>query len=216
MNAVRALIFDLDGTLLDSLQDLCLSTNHALLQMGYPQRSLEEVRRFVGNGVHRLIERAVPPGTTPDDLEACFRHFQQHYLLHCQDHTAPYPGIPDMLRQARQRGYRTAIVSNKLQAGVDELYDAHFRQLVDVAIGERPSLRRKPAPDMVLYALRHLRLSPHEALYIGDSEVDVLTAQAAALPCISVLWGFRSRHELEAAGATRFASSPADLLSLLP
>ena len=207
----RVLIFDLDGTLLDTLGDLCCSTNYALCRSGFPERNLDEVRRFVGNGVHKLIERAVPQDTPEEKLEACFRIFQQHYLVHCQDTTRLYPGVADMLREIRADGYRTAIVSNKLQAGVDELYETYFRNVVDLAIGERPGLRRKPAPDMVLLALRQLGFPPSRAVYIGDSEVDCLTARNSGIPCISVLWGFRSRPELLAAGATCFVSTPQEL-----
>ena len=211
----RALIFDLDGTLLDTLGDLCASANYALCQSGFPERTLDEVRRFVGNGVHKLIERAVPQGTPREELEVCFHYFQRHYLVHCQDTTRLYPAVADMLQEVKADGYRTAIVSNKLQAGVDELYETYFRDVVDLAIGERPGLRRKPAPDMVLFALRQLGLPSSRAIYIGDSEVDYQTAQSSGLPCISVLWGFRSYPELVAAGATCFVSNPLELVAKL-
>ena len=211
----KGIIFDLDGTLTYTLQDLCDSTNHALREMGWSERTLDEVRQFVGNGVHRLIERAVPMGVTPDMLEQCFSLFQRHYLVHCQDHTCLYPGVEDMLRDAHSRGFRTAIVSNKLQAGVDELYKVFFRDVIDVAIGEREGIRRKPAPDMVDTALAQLGLSRDEVVYVGDSEVDVATALNAQLPCIAVLWGFRDKAQLEEAGATTFLSHPRELLPLL-
>ncbi len=207
-----AAVFDLDGTLLDSLLDLYLSTNHALSLMGFPQRTREEVRRFVGNGVERLMRRAVPEGTAEEAFQQCFRLFRQHYVDHCRDHTAPYPGIIALLQALRRQGVPAAIVSNKLQEGVDELQAQHFSGLVSVAIGEHPGARRKPAPDMVVQAVRQLQTEPSRCLYIGDSEVDVQTARNAGLDCVAVLWGFRSRRELEQAGATRFVGSPAELL----
>ena len=211
----KGIIFDLDGTLPYTLQDLCDSTNHALREMGWPERTLDEVRQFVGNGVHRLVERAVPKDVTDEALEKCFSIFQRHYLVHCQDHTSLYPGVKDMLRDVHERGFRTAIVSNKLQAGVDELYRVFFRGVIDVAIGERKGIKRKPAPDMVETALTQLGLTRNEVVYVGDSEVDVATALNAHLPCISVLWGFRDREQLEEAGATTFLSHPQELLPLL-
>ena len=215
MSHIRAVIFDLDGTLTDTLQDLCNSTNYALRQMGWRERSLGEVRRFVGNGVRKLIERAVPEGISEADSEHCFSIFQQHYLLHCQDTTCLYDGVAEMLRDVHTAGLRTAIVSNKLQAGVDELYQTFFHDVVDVAIGEREGIRRKPAPDMVELALQELGVDKFEAVYVGDSEVDVRTALNSGLPCISVLWGFRDRDELQEAGATLFINHPRELLEIL-
>ena len=212
---VKSIIFDLDGTLTDTLQDLCNSTNYALRQMGWSERSLAEVRRFVGNGVRRLIEHAVPEGVSSADFERCFAIFQEHYLEHCQDTTCLYEGVAEMLREVHAAGYRTAIVSNKLQAGVDELYATYFRGVVDVAVGEREGIRRKPAPDMVELALRELGADKSEAVYVGDSEVDVATAHNSGLPCISVLWGFRDKEQLIEAGATCFISHPRELLPLL-
>lgn len=212
---MKAVVFDLDGTLLDTLQDLYESTNYALMEMGMPLRRLDEVRHFVGNGVRRLIERAVPEQTDEARLETCFAHFQRHYLRHCQDHTRLYPGIDHLLRTLHERGFLLAIVSNKLQAGVDELYEAYFRGVVDVAIGEREGVRRKPAPDMVHLALQELRIYACEAIYVGDSEVDLATARAASLPCTSVLWGFRTREELLRAGATWLVETPGELLDEL-
>ena len=211
----KGIIFDLDGTLTYTLQDLCDSTNYALREMGWPERTLDEVRQFVGNGVRRLVERAAPKYVTNDMLEECFSIFQRHYLVHCQDHTCLYPGVKDMLRDVHERGFRTAIVSNKLQAGVDELYKAFFKDVIDVAIGEREGIRRKPAPDMVETALSQLGLPRNEVVYVGDSEVDIATALNAQLPCISVLWGFRDKAQLEEAGATTFLSHPRELLPLL-
>ncbi len=212
----RAAIFDLDGTLIDSLHDLYLSANAALRGMGFEERTEDEVRQFVGNGVGMLIQRAVPAGTSEEATSQCLAIFKQHYVAHCRDHTAPYDGILPLLRQLRVRGVRTAIVSNKLQAGVDELAEEHFQGLVDAAIGERPGILRKPSPGMVDEAVARLGVLKSECLYIGDSEVDVLTARNAAIDAVAVLWGFRSRQQLLEAGAHCFVEAPEELLRFFP
>ena len=210
---MKAIVFDLDGTLLDTLEDLADATNWALRQNGMPERTLDEVRSFVGNGVRRLIEQAVPDSTDAQRLEKIFADFKSYYVAHCQDKTHLYPGISELLQALKAEGFRLAIVSNKLQAGVDELYDRYFRDTVEVAVGERPGMRRKPTPDMVLSALRELDVTPDEAVYVGDSDVDLATARNSGLPCISVLWGFRDREFLLAHGATCLAETPKDVLS---
>ena len=211
----KAIIFDLDGTLTDTLEDLCLSTNYALSSCGLPERHPDEVRRFVGNGVRKLIERAVPADTEPAMLEWCFDAFRSHYIIHCQDHTQLYPGIASLLTALHAKGYRMAVVSNKMQSGVTELARLFFQGVIDVAIGEQPGIPRKPAPDMVQAALAGLGVTTEEAVYVGDSDVDLQTAANAGLPCISVLWGFRTREFLIAHGATVFAEHPQDILSLV-
>ena len=212
---VRAVVFDLDGTLLDTLEDLANATNWALRRNGMPERSLAEIRQFVGNGVRRLVERAVPKGTDDALFERTFDDFKRYYVNHCQERTCLYDGIPELLRELKKRGYKLAIVSNKLQAGVDELYERYFRDTVEVALGEQPQWQRKPAPDMVLEALRRLGVTADEAIYVGDSDVDMATARNSGLSCISVLWGFRDPEFLKAHGATCFAQRPADILGLL-
>ena len=212
---MQAVIFDLDGTLLNTLDDLATAVNWALRQNGMAERTIDEVRRFVGNGVRRLIEQAVPEGTDEARLERTFADFKRYYVAHCQDKTCLYPGIDDMLNGLKARGHRMAIVSNKLQAGVDELYDRYFRDSVEVAVGERPGIARKPAPDMVHAALGALGIGHTDAIYVGDSDVDLLTAHNSGLPCISVLWGFRDKDFLLAHGATTLAETPADVLRLL-
>ena len=211
----KAIIFDLDGTLTDTLEDLFLSTNYALQSQGLPGRTLDEVQRYVGNGVRKLIERAVPEDTEPRTLERCFEAFRAHYVIHCQDHTCLYPGIASLLTALHAKGYRMAVVSNKLQTGVTELAAGFFGGVIDVAIGEQPGIPRKPDPDMALAALNQLGVSASEAVYVGDSDVDLQTAANAGLPCISVLWGFRSRDFLIAHGATTLVKSPKDILSLV-
>ena len=212
---MKTIIFDLDGTLLDTLEDLYLSANHALRSCGFPQRTLSEVRNFVGNGVRMLIHRAVPQGIPQPQEEACFQQFRAHYVQHCQDHTRPYPGIQEMLATLKEEGYRMGIVSNKLQAGVTELHEAWFRETIGVAVGESEGIRRKPAPDMVLRALSELGSPVTEAVYVGDSDVDLETARQAGMPCISVLWGFRDRAFLSAHGATTFAGRPDEIAGIL-
>ena len=211
----KAIIFDLDGTLTDTLEDLYLSVNYALRSCGLPERSLDEVRRFVGNGVRQLIERAVPEGTDPPVVAKCFETFHSYYIIHCQDHTALYPGIATLLMSLHTKGYRMAVVSNKIQDGVTELAQSYFRGVIDVAIGEQPGIPRKPEPDMLYNALAQLGVDASEAIYVGDSDVDLQTAANAGLPCISVLWGFRSRNFLVAHGATMLAETPQDILQLV-
>lgn len=211
----KAIIFDLDGTLTDTLYDLRESTNYALRQMGWRERSVDEIRRFVGNGVRRLIEQAVPEHTDELEFMECFEIFREHYVEHCQDHTDLYPGIRELLLELKKRGYKMAIVSNKLQAGVAELQDSFFKNVIDIAIGEQDGFRRKPFPDMVNLALERLGVSRDEAIYVGDSEVDMATARNAGLPCISVLWGFRDQEYLMAIGAFQMVKKPAEILDLV-
>lgn len=205
-------IFDLDGTLLDTLQDLTESTNYALRTYSLPAHSLDEIRHMVGNGIHLLIERAVPAGTEEAITEKVFDAFRAHYLEHSMDHTKPYEGVLDMLVELRKKGKKIAIVSNKLQPAVSDLHRQFFASCVDVAIGERPGLRRKPEPDMVEEALKQLHSGPEGAVYVGDSDVDLLTARNSHLPCISVLWGFRTREELTASGADTFVGKPEEIV----
>lgn len=218
MNAIkgrRTLVFDLDGTLLNTLDDLAASTNYALRECGYAERTVDEVRQFVGNGVRRLIEQAVPEGTSAEDCDNTLRIFKEHYVEHCQDKTDLYPGVAEMLKELHDKGMRIAIVSNKLQAGVDELHRRYFADCVEVAIGETEDVKRKPAPDMVLKALELLGATAEDAVYIGDSEVDVLTAKNASLPCITVLWGFRDRGFLQKNGACVFVEKPEEILKCI-
>lgn len=208
------LIFDLDGTLLDTLDDLAASLNHALTGFSLPARSREEVRGFIGNGVRLLVRRALPETADPETERQVFAAFADHYRTHCADLTRPYDGVIDMLRRARQRGFATAVVSNKSHREVQALCDRFFPGLLDMAAGERPGLARKPAPDLPRLVLRELGFSADQACYIGDSPVDVETARNAGLDCVCVSWGFRSRDELIRAGARRIAASPAELAAL--
>lgn len=201
-------IFDLDGTLLDTLQDLADSANHALQRCGYPARTTEEIRAFVGNGVGQLIHLAVPTQTPPEAEAECLSAFRSHYLTNMAHRTAPYPGILPLLEDLKGRGLHLAVVSNKFDGAVKALCRTYFEGRLTVAIGEADGVARKPAPDTVLRALDELGVGPERAVYIGDSDVDILTAQNSGLPCISVTWGFRDRAFLAAHGATVFADSP--------
>ena len=206
-------IFDLDGTLLDTLQDLATSVNYALRQHHMPEHSIDDVRRFVGNGVRRLMELAVPEGTADPAFEAAFATFREYYMEHSLDTTRPYDGIPELIHELKQRGCRMAVVSNKMMAATQELVH-HFFPEIEVAIGEHEAegIRKKPAPDTVFAAMK--QLGQGSAVYVGDSDVDLATARNSGLPCISVLWGFRDREFLLAHGATIFVEKPCEILCI--
>ena len=212
-------IFDLDGTLLDTLDDLAGAVNRTLVSMGFPARTRDEVRAFVGNGVGKLIRRALPHGVDEAIFEAALSQFKSDYAAHNTDATAPYPGILNLLTALRAQGIRTAVVSNKFDAATRALCRRYFGDLIEVAVGEDEAagLRRKPAPDTVLEAFSRLGVNPTDvrAVYIGDSDVDIDTATAASLPCISVTWGFRDEDFLRAAGATTLVHTTEELLGQL-
>ena len=207
-------IFDLDGTLLDTLGDLAAATNYALCQHGMPEHSIDDVRRFVGNGVRKLMERAIPDGAHNPDFEATFATFRQYYMQHSLDTTQPYEGISETLAALKAKGCRLAVVSNKMMAATQELCQHFFPDTIEVAIGENEAagIRKKPAPDTVFAALDALGVGKGNAVYVGDSDVDIQTAANAGLPCISVLWGFRDKAFLTENGAKTFISTPSELL----
>ena len=211
--AYEIYIFDLDGTLLDTLQDLAASVNYALRQHHMPEHSVDDVRRFVGNGVRRLMERAIPEGAANPAFEAAFATFRKYYMEHSLDTTRPYDGIPELIHELKKRGCRMAVVSNKMMAATQELVH-HFFPEIEVAIGENEAagIRKKPAPDTVFAAMK--QLGEGSAVYVGDSDVDLATARNSGLPCISVLWGFRDRDFLLAHGATTFVEQPLDILGI--
>lgn len=211
MHKYKTYIFDLDGTLLSTLADLAASTNYALRTHHMPERSLDEVRRFVGNGVKKLMERAIPDGLNNPLFEETFATFRQHYMQHNLDTTQPYPGIMQLLEQLKAEGKNIAVVSNKFYAATRELCRHFFGDLVPVAIGEREDIRKKPAPDTVIEALRELGVDKEGAVYIGDSDVDIMTAKNSGMPCVSVLWGFRDKEFLLEHGATTLISQPKDM-----
>ena len=211
MHKYKTYIFDLDGTLLSTLADLAASTNYALRTHHMPERSLDEVRRFVGNGVKKLMERAIPNGLNNPLFEETFATFRQHYMQHNLDTTQPYPGIMQLLEQLKAEGKNIAVVSNKFYAATRELCRHFFGDLVPVAIGEREDIRKKPAPDTVIEALRELGVDKEGAVYIGDSDVDIMTAKNSGMPCVSVLWGFRDKEFLLEHGATTLILKPEEM-----
>lgn len=211
MRKYNTIIFDLDGTLLNTLEDLAAAVNYALVQCGQPVRNLDEVRTFVGNGIRNLIIRAVPQGEENPKFEEVFAVFKEYYGAHCNDKTCLYRGVRNLLVQLKEEGCRLAIVSNKADFAVKELQKIYFDGLIEVAIGEKEGILRKPAPDTVNQALRELDSVRKEAVYVGDSEVDIATAQNAGIPCVSVTWGFRDREFLREHGAKVFADTAEDL-----
>lgn len=209
--AYKLAIFDLDGTILDTLEDLADAVNYALGEHGYPGRTIEEVRRFVGNGIRKLIERAVPAGLEKEEIDKVHETFSAYYQQHCADKTRPYEGILPLLKRLRAAGCLTAVVSNKADAAVQPLCRHYYDGLFDYAVGERAGIRRKPDPDSVQEVLRRLQVKAEDAVYIGDSEVDIRTAENAGLDSIIVTWGFRDRTYLESQGGRRFVDRPEEI-----
>lgn len=220
----KTLIFDLDGTLMNTLDDLHASISYALREAGLEPNQKQDTRRYLGNGIRRLVERSVEQ-SKPDADEALkervFETFRAYYVEHSMDRTAPYEGVKEMLKECKQRGFFTAIVSNKLAPAVKDLHKAFFADTIDVAIGETPTVKRKPAPDMVDEAIRQLSqlhgqsIEKSACVYVGDSEVDLLTAKNSALPCIAVSWGFRDRDYLVEQGAKVIIDHPEELFEHL-
>lgn len=216
MNDIKkydTIIFDLDGTLLDTLEDLKDSVNYAMSFYGFPERSLEEVRTFVGNGVGKLIELSIPGGISNPLFEECLKTFRDHYSQNMQNKTAPYSGIHEMLKKLRDKGYKLAVVSNKFDSAVKSLVQDYFGEYIEVAVGESDNVSRKPAPDTVIKALAELGSVPEKAVYVGDSEVDAMTAKNSNLAFVGVTWGFRTREVLKEQGAKNIIDEPGQLLS---
>lgn len=213
---IRSILFDLDGTLLDTLDDLANSVNYALRTHHLPERSHTEIRSFLGNGIRNLMLDAVGRGMSDEAFEPVFQTFRTYYVEHCLDKSKPFAGIIDLLKALQQRGITMAVVSNKLHPAVVELNERFFKDYIASAVGESATVRRKPNPDAVLAALSELGCSKDEAVYVGDSEVDLHTAQNAGMQCMLVLWGFRDEDFLRSLpGASLFAQCPADILSWL-
>ena len=200
------ILFDLDGTLLNTLEDLLDATNFALARCGYPPRTLRELRRFVGNGAENQIRMSLPEGASPEEVQRVLKIYKPYYTEHCKVKTRPYGGILDALAILKEK-YPVAVVSNKPDAAVKALCAEVFPGIY--ALGEAPDCPRKPAPDMVNKACRAIGVDT--CVYVGDSEVDVRTAKNAGVPCLSVLWGFRDREEIEQAGGEFFCETPAEL-----
>lgn len=208
-------IFDLDGTLLDTLTDLMNSANYALRQQGLKERTYKEIRAIVGHGIKNLIDRAVPEGTSEELTAEVFRGFREHYKVHCADATAPYPGVRELLGKLRGAGVKIGVISNKADPAVQDLMKIYFDGLVDIARGELPGVPKKPAPDGVWKMTDEFGVDRKDAVYIGDSEVDVETAANSGLDCVTVTWGFRDRDVLTAAGATVLADCVGEVYDLI-
>lgn len=206
-----AVVFDMDGTILNTLEDLKISLNQALEAEGFPPRTLEEVRQTVGNGYRDLMRNSCPPGTPDEVVERVFQAFSEHYAQHYADHTAPYEGIPELLETLKAAGLKLAVVSNKGDREACHLAERNFPGIFDAVIGQRDDVPRKPDPQMVEIVLREMGVGAREAVYVGDSEVDIKTATAAGLPVLLVTWGFRSQGQLEAAGGREFFHTVGEL-----
>ena len=213
-NKIKAVIFDLDGTLLDTLTDLTISVNASMREHSMPEHTRDEVCAYVGNGVYKLMQRAVPDGEYNAKYTSALEYFKEHYALHMYDNTGAYPGIMDALSTLKDEGYKLAVVSNKFDLAVVELCRRYFSEYIEVAAGENEAcgIRKKPAPDTVFEALKKLGCTSDEAVYVGDSDVDVHTAKNAGMPCISVLWGFRKKDFLISEGAEIFAEDADELI----
>ena len=208
-------IFDLDGTILNTLEDLADSTNYALKTCGYPERTMDEVRQFVGNGIRKLMERAVPEGTPVEEIDRVHETFTAHYKVHCADKARPYDGIMELLQNLKKDGCKLAVVSNKADYGVQELCKQYFDGVFDFAVGEREGIRKKPAPDSVNEVLKTLGCSRDRAVYIGDSDVDIQTAANAQMDHIIVEWGFRDVQFLISQGAKVLVEKPEEILEIV-
>lgn len=211
----QAILFDLDGTLLNTLDDLHNSVNRTLAAFHLPLRTKEETRLAVGDGVGMLIARSIPHGQENPAFAEILAAFRADYAENNRIVTAPYEGILPLLNTLREKKIRIGVVSNKFDSAVKALCADYFASLVEVAVGERENVRRKPHPDSLFAAMETLGVHPHDCLYVGDSETDVASAQNAGIDCLSVLWGFRDKETLEKAGATRFAQTPTEILKLI-
>ena len=211
----KSVIFDLDGTLLDTLDDLMNAVNFALREFSFPERSRAEIRSFIGNGVIKLMERSTPAGTDSITQEKCLSCFRSYYLEHMADNTAPYKGVISLLERLKNEGITTAVVSNKLHSAVVGLCEDYFPSLIDIPLGVAEEKERKPSPFNVFRALEILSSDKENTIYVGDSNVDVETAHRASLKCIGVTWGFRDREELEAHCCDFIADTAKEVLELI-
>lgn len=214
---IHCVVFDLDGTLLNTLDDLRDSTNFALSKFGYPERTLSEIKTFVGNGVRLLIERAIPSGALNPDFEDCLEIFKAHYKENMFNKTIPYEGVLDMLNTLDLRGIQTAVVSNKFDIAVKDLCKKYFGDLIKIAVGENEEkgIRKKPFPDSVLRAVLELGVNTNNTIYVGDSETDIQTARNAGLLSVGCLWGYRSEKVLRDEGANYIINSPEEIIGLI-
>lgn len=211
----KAVIFDMDGTILNTLEDLKNATNYSLRQFGMPERSLEEVRMFVGNGIRKLVERAVPAGTPREKIDQILDVFLEYYEIHSADNTSPYPGILELVEKLKKSGIKTAVSTNKADVPAQELGREYFNGIFDLIVGQQDGLKVKPAPDSVNKILSILDIQKKDAIYIGDSDVDVQTAKNSGLDFIGVSWGFRGREFLEKNGAKNIVDNANEILDLV-
>lgn len=211
----KAVIFDMDGTILNTLEDLKNATNYSLRQFGMPERSLEEVRMFVGNGIRKLVERAVPAGTQKEKIDQILDVFLEYYEIHSADNTSPYPGILELVEKLKKSGIKTAVSTNKADVPAQELGKEYFNGIFDLIVGQQDGLKVKPAPDSVNKILSILDIQKKDAIYIGDSDVDVQTAKNSGLDFIGVSWGFRGREFLEKNGAKNIVDNANEILDLV-
>lgn len=211
----KAVIFDMDGTILNTLEDLKNATNYSLRQFGMPEHSLEEVRMFVGNGIRKLVERAVPAGTSEEKIAQVFDVFLEYYEIHSADNTSPYPGILELVEKLKKSGIKTAVSTNKADVPAQELGREYFNGIFDLIVGQQDGLKVKPAPDSVNKILSILDIQKKDAIYIGDSDVDVQTAKNSGLDFIGVSWGFRGREFLEKNGAKNIVDNANEILDLV-
>lgn len=209
----KTVIFDLDGTLLNTLDDLCDSLNYALQEHNYPTHTLDEVKFFVGSGIKVMLERALPQGI--DNFEDVYQTFMSHYEKNKTNKTAPYQGSYEAIKKLSEMNIKMAIVSNKYQKGVEEICQPLFGKYIKVMVGEQPGLNKKPSKDMVIYAIEQLDSNLEEAIYVGDSDIDVLTAMNSNIPCIGASWGFRGEKLLKKYGSTYIANTFQDIISII-
>ncbi|MBO5484691.1 MAG: HAD-IA family hydrolase [Lachnospiraceae bacterium] len=215
MKRYDAVIFDLDGTLLNTLEDLTDAVNYVMRHYQFEEKTISQVRSYVGNGIRKLVERCVPGGREREDFEKIFQCFRRFYTAHCQEKTKPYDGIMELLKVLSDRGYQMGIVSNKNDTAVEELNEIFFAEYISVAIGQNDQLRPKPAPDTVNMALKRLSCTRERAVYVGDSNVDKATADNSGMDCVSVTWGFRDRELLESLKPAAIIDQPQQLLKFL-
>ena len=208
----KVAIFDLDGTILNTIDDLADTMNYCLRRYNMPERSIDEIKSFVGNGIHKLVERAVPEGTESVTVEKIFVSFHEYYKDHCAIKTKPYEGMEKVIEQLREHGVKTAVVSNKADYAVKSLCKKYFNGLFDYCVGDRQGQRRKPYPDTVNAVMEYFGAEPAKVVYIGDSEVDYQTAQNAKVDVIMVGWGFRDEEFLRSIGVRKVIHFPEEIV----
>ena len=212
---IDTVIFDLDGTLLNTLDDLHACFNHAIKTFGYPERSIEEIRSFVGNGIKKAIERALPYQVKDEELDKIVEYFRVYYKEHMFELTKAYEGIIELLRELKEKGYKLAVVSNKYDKAVKELVKYYFSEYIDIAVGEGFGVNKKPSSDGTLKAINELNSNIENCIFVGDSDVDIETAKNVGIPCISVLWGFRDEEFLKSHGGKIFAKEAKDIIKII-